>query len=203
MYCSEFDILLSDYVDGTLAGPARVALDEHAAECAECRQTMADVLDGVSLLRRAETVEPPAELITRIVFQSPAGRNDVVRSVRQDEGRVAGWIRGIRDGARQALRQTVQPKFAMGMAMTILSFSMLERCTGVRLQHVQPADLQPVRVWNNLEDRVMRSRDRAVKYYENLRVVYEVERQLRAFREQEDRDAKDAAAVEALKDGKK
>jgi hypothetical protein len=72
----------------------------------------------------------------------------------------------------------------MGMAMTVLSFAMLERCTGIRVQHIQPADLNPVRVWAGVEDRALRVKDRAVNYYENLRFVYEVETRLRDLQEQ-------------------
>ena len=56
---------------------------------------------------------------------------------------------------------------------------MLERCTGVRMQHVQPEDLNPVRIWGGIEDKTVRLKDRAVKYYENLRWVYEIEVRLR------------------------
>jgi hypothetical protein len=66
----------------------------------------------------------------------------------------------------------------MGMAMTVLSFSMLARCTGVPVQHLSAADLNPGHVLGNLEDRVLRTKDRFVKNYENLRVVYEIESRL-------------------------
>ena len=70
------------------------------------------------------------------------------------------------------------------MAMTILSFAMLERCTGVKVQHIQAADLNPVRIWGGLEDKTMRLKDRAIKYYENLRWVYELETRIRALQDQ-------------------
>ena len=72
----------------------------------------------------------------------------------------------------------------MGMAMTVLSFAMLERCTGVHVQHLQAADLNPVRVWNGVEDKALRVKDQVVKYYDNLRVVYEVETHLKDLQEQ-------------------
>jgi hypothetical protein len=63
---------------------------------------------------------------------------------------------------------------------------MLERCTGVQVQHLQPGDLNPVRVWNGLEDKTLRVRDRIVKSYENLRVVYEIETRLRDLQDQQE-----------------
>ncbi len=80
----------------------------------------------------------------------------------------------------------LQPRFAMGMAMTILSFAMLGRCTGVTVNRISPADLSPVKVWGDLEDKVLRTRDRATKYYENLRLVYEVKSRLRELQEQQE-----------------
>lgn len=77
----------------------------------------------------------------------------------------------------------LQPRFAMGMAMTILSFAMLERCTGVPVQHIQAADLSPVRVWNGVEDRAIRIKDRVTKYYENMRLVYEIEGRIKELQE--------------------
>jgi hypothetical protein len=73
----------------------------------------------------------------------------------------------------------------MGMAMTVLSFSMLARCTGTPVQHLQAADLNPGKVLANLEDRVLRTRDRVVKNYENLRVVYEIESRLNEMQQTE------------------
>jgi hypothetical protein len=73
---------------------------------------------------------------------------------------------------------------------------MLERCTGVRIQQIQTADLNPVRIWSGVEDRTVRLKDRAVKYYENLRWVYEIEVKLREMRDQQEAaDKQEAIAV--------
>jgi hypothetical protein len=93
----------------------------------------------------------------------------------------------------------------MGMAMTVLSFTMLERCTGVKVERVQAADLNPVRVLAGMEDRAVRFKDRLLKYYENLRVVYEVEARLRDLDRQQEGSRKAASGSsrqEAEKDKK-
>ena len=74
----------------------------------------------------------------------------------------------------------------MGMAMTILSFAMLQRCTGIQVQHIQPADLSPIRIWDGVEDKALRVKDRAVKYYENIRLVYQIETRLKDLQEQQE-----------------
>ncbi len=174
MNCAEFEISLADYIDGTLAPAARAALDQHAGSCAACRELLNDAQSAVALLSRAPELTPPAELITRIAFLAPSGRR------REPFERQSLFNKYV----TRWLQPLLQPRLAMGMAMTILSFAMLERCTGVRVQHIQAADLDPVRIWGGVEDKTMRVKDRAVKYYENLRWVYELETQLRSLQDQ-------------------
>ncbi len=173
MTCAEFEILLADYLDNTLGAPERAALEAHVSSCAGCRDLLNDASGALSFLQRAEEVEIPPELVTRIAYQAPAGR---LRDPFERQGffsRIIGpWLQPI-----------LQPRLVMGMAMTILSFAMLEKCTGVRVQRIETADLNPVRIWGGVEDRTIRLKDRAVKYYENLRWVYEIEVQLRNWQE--------------------
>jgi putative zinc finger protein len=176
MNCAEFEILLADYLDGTLALETRGSVEEHVVACAGCRQFMSDAAAGLEFASGAPAVEPPPELITRIAFLAPVGRTRHPLDAQGFFSRMASkWFQPL-----------LQPKFAMGMAMTIVSFAMLERCTGVRVQHIQAADLSPVRIVDNLQDKAMRLKDRAVKNYENIRLVYEVERRLRDFEAQQD-----------------
>src|SRR5579875_2115873 len=171
MNCAEFEIVLADYLDGALAETESAELERHARSCAGCSELLKDASAAVGFVRRAPEVTPPPELITRIAFQAPVGRTRAPLDRPGLFSRLAAkWLQPI-----------LQPRLAMGMAMTILSFAMLERCTGVRVQHIQPADLNPVRVWGNIEDKALRVKDRAVKYYENLRWVYEIETRLKTL----------------------
>jgi putative zinc finger protein len=178
MLCAEFEILLSDYVDNTLDQAQRVTLEQHMDSCASCREMTRDVTDAVRFLGRVDDVLPPPELVTRIAYHTPVGR---IRDPLEHRGLMSrlfgNWLQPV-----------LQPRIAMGMAMTILSFAMLGRCTGIQIQHIKPSDLSPARIWDGVEDRVMRGKDRAVKYYENLRLVYEVETRLKQLREQQDAD---------------
>ena len=70
----------------------------------------------------------------------------------------------------------------MGMAMTILSFSILSRF--VPMQQLKAADLRPSEVWASLDDRAHRAWARTVKYYENLKVVYQIQTLLRDWQQQ-------------------
>ena len=98
--------------------------------------------------------------------------------------------RGVKQWLASWIQPIAQPRFAMGMAMTILSFSMLGRFSGVEVRNLKPSDLQPAKVWAAVDDRAYRAWGRAVKYYENLRLVYEVQSRLQEWSEQDDRRQK-------------
>ena len=169
--CNEFEILLCDYVDNTLHAEGRERVEAHAAACPACQAMMADVCAATGFIERVTPVEIPGQLVTKILFDRPpmAKRSGLM-----------GWIRGL-------LEPVLQPKFAMGMAMTILSFSMLGRITGINTQ-LKPADLDPVKVYHALDDNLHRGWERAVKYYENLKVVYEIQTRLREWNEQDEEE---------------
>ena len=176
MNCGAVEVLLADYLDGTLSTEEHAALEQHTSACVSCRSLLEDASAAVRFLKRADEVAPPPELITRIAYGAPLGR------VRLPFERQSLWSRLT----SRWLQPILQPRLAMGMAMTILSFAMLERCTGIRVQQIQAADLNPVRIWGGVEDRTLRVKDRAVKYYENLRWVYEVETRLKSLQEQQE-----------------
>jgi anti-sigma factor RsiW len=176
MNCGDFESKLADYIDGTLGEAERAALETHASACPVCREFMAEVMDAAAFLKRVEEVEPPAPLITRIAYQSPQGRT-------RTHFEKQGFLSGL---ASKWLSPILQPKLVMGMAMTVLSFAMLGRCTGEYPQHLQSADINPVRVWGSMEEKAVRVKDRLVKNYENLRVVYEIETRLKDLQQQQD-----------------
>ena len=120
-------------------------------------------------------VEPPPQLITRIINEVPLADGGLISG--RQAGGVFGWLRGW-------MKPSWQPRLAMGMAMTILSFSMLGRFTAP-VKQLKPSDLDPVKVWAAVEDKSHRIWDRTLKYYESLRVVYEIQSRLKDLSDQE------------------
>lgn len=176
MKCQELDILFAEYVDGTLRGDAKSDVEAHLAVCPTCAELVRDASGAVAFMERAAVVEPPPELVTRILFEISDGPS---RSVRPSRWRslFGGWIEPL-----------LQPKFTMGLAMTILSFAMLGRFAGINVRQLKPSDLDPVKVYAAAEDRVQRGWARTVKYYENLRVVFEIQTQLHEWSDQQSAD---------------
>ena len=181
MNCSDLELLLAEYVDGTIRGEEKFAIEEHLKECPECAELARDAAAAVAFMERAANVDAPPELVTRILFEMTSGpsRAAVKPSLaRRLFGNVLGsW------GER-----VLQPKFTMSIAMTILSFAMLGRFSGIEVRQLKPADLNPVKVWAAVEDRMQRTWERTVKNYENLRMVYEIQMQLKDWTDQADAD---------------
>jgi hypothetical protein len=164
--CVDLEILLCDYVDGVISPAEAATVELHLGGCKACRELVEDAKAAVALMARAADVEPPPALVNRILFEL---RNEAKGPELRTKG--AGWLAKL-------LEPVLQPKFAMGMAMTILSFSMLGRFAGVPIRQMKPADLEPARIWATIEDKTYRSWERARKYYESLRVVYEIQQTL-------------------------
>ena len=71
MNCAELENLICDYVDGTLAAADKAAVDRHLAGCPACAELAGDSAAAVAFMGRAADVEPPPELITRILSDVP------------------------------------------------------------------------------------------------------------------------------------
>jgi len=174
MTCADLEILLADYVDGTLHGEQKSALESHLSECELCAELARDAAGAVAFMERAAIVEAPPQLVTRILFEISDGPSRAQVK--------PGWVRRI---FGKWLEPVLQPRYAMGMAMTILSFAMLGRFSGIEVRHLTLADLDPVKVYTAAEDRAQRTWERTVKYYENLRVVFEIQTQLKEWTDQQ------------------
>ena len=172
--CNEFEILLCDYVDNTLSNEARLHINEHAAICPACAEMMRDVAGVTQFIERVPVVEIPQHLVTKILFEKPQA--EVSRGA-------WNWLKGL-------FRPIMQPKFAMGMAMTILSFSMLGKFTGIQVRQLKPSDLDPVKVYQLVDDSAHRGWERAMKYYDNLRLVYEIQTRLKEWNDQDEEERK-------------
>ncbi len=176
MNCADVEILLADYQDGTLAADRKAAMESHFSACKACEELARDAASAVAFMERASVVTAPPELVTRILFEISSGpSHEVVK---------ASWFRRILGSRIGSLMEPVlQPRYAMGMAFTLLSFAMLGRFAGIEVRHLSPSDLDPVKIWASAEDRVTRTWQRGVKYYESLRLVYEIESRVKEWRD--------------------
>jgi hypothetical protein len=185
MTCSDIEILLAEYIDGTLAPEVKSALEGHLASCGECQELAQDASEAVAFLERTASVDAPHELVTRILFEVSNGpsHSAVKPSLpRRLFGRLfGGWLEPV-----------LQPRMMMGMAMTVLFIFGMGGVLG-RARQLTPSDLDPVKVWTSAENRISRTWERGVKYYENMRLVFEIQSRLKEWND-EAPDAANAAA---------
>ena len=181
MTCAELEILLCDYVDGTLRAEERSALESHLAGCGACSELANDVAGVTAFIETVVPAEPPAELLTRILHVLPNGRPATEKRSWWKK-LFGGWVHGI-----------LQPRYVMGMAMTVLSFSMIAKFAHIEPRQLRPADLDPVKIWSGIDDRAHRMWDRSVKYYDNLRLVIEIQSRLKEWTDQEQAQAADVS----------
>lgn len=178
--CSQVEILLCDSLDGTLAPEARREFETHLAGCAACAELARDSAAVAAFIERVAEPELPRELVTRILQQT-------ARESAQAKLPARGWLRKL-------IAPMVEPRLVMGMALTVLSFSMMARCAGVKPRQLRATDLEPVKVYASFDDTTHRIWNRTVKFYESLRFVYAIQTQLSQLTdEQEARDRKTAA----------
>jgi hypothetical protein len=131
---------------------------------------------------RSEDVTPPKELVTRILQQVPQSGF---------AAQLANSQTWLNRAIRAMFAPLFQPRFVMGAMLTVLSLSMLTRCAGPPQHPLTAADLDPVRLWGALDDRVERTWVRTVKAYESMRLVYEVQSRVTEWKEQQKQDQED------------
>jgi hypothetical protein len=85
------------------------------------------------------------------------------------------------------LRKTVfEPRMALVAAMAFFSISLTLNLLGVRLTSFRAADLQPQAMRRAVTRQYAQANARVVHYYENLRIVYEVESRVHQLRQAAD-----------------
>src|SRR5579863_713078 len=181
MQCNEFDALLSDALDKMLTGPKAEAFLAHGKTCAVCGPLLAEAEIGKHWLEQLVEVEPPAMLM----------HNILAATVGIDTARMHGtamapaqpsWFERMTEWGRMVVTPIAavarQPRFAMSFGMAFFSLSISLSLAGVKLSDVRHADLRPSAIKRSYYE----TSGRVVKYYENIRFVYEAESRMREFK---------------------
>ncbi len=174
--CVQAEALFIDYLDGK-AGE-RVDFEAHLASCTSCKELIEDMRLAMRSVDSLADLEPPPALVARILEQTtghaPAG-------VPEWRHRLTGWWDWTRSSI---IRPVLEPRFAIGMAMTIISFSMLAGLAGFDVRRIKLSDLSPVNIVRSVDRGVHLAGASASKAFNDLRVVYEIQTQIQVLREQ-------------------
>jgi hypothetical protein len=185
--CHDFDTLLSDALDGVLTGAQLDTFQAHARTCSACGPLLADVTAGRNWLKDLTEVEPPVSLVNNILASTtgvdtqrlrinvPASHPGASRLGVSWWDRMQAWA----SGAVQPVWGTVrQPRFAMSFGMAFFSLSVALSVLGVKPADLRQLSLRPTVLRHNYYN----AEARVVRYYENIRLVYEVESRVRELK---------------------
>jgi hypothetical protein len=179
MQCTEFDALLNDALDAVLTGPKLENFEAHARVCAVCGPLFAEADAGRRWLKSLAEIEPPTHLVHNILVATTGYESKRVDVRTKSEGSWAdslfGWLRPVFAPVVAVGRQ---PRFAMSFGMAFFSLSVSLSLAGVKVSDVKRVDLRP----SAIKRAYYETTGRAVKYYENIRFVYEIESRVRELK---------------------
>ncbi len=179
--CSQFEALLSEALDGQLSGSGKQSFEAHGRVCSICGPLLADAVAGRQWLKSLEEVEPPAHLMNSILASTSgisSARLQAATTGRPATGigeRVREWWDSFITPTTAFVRQ---PRFVMSFGMIFFSFSLILTSAGVK-----PADLAGISLRPSaLKRNYYLDQAKVVKFYENIRFVYEIESRVREFK---------------------
>jgi len=181
--CIEFEALLSEAIDGDgqLSTAQKEGFEAHRRVCANCGPLFAEVQAGQKWLRSLEEVEPPAHLVHNILAATTGISSTRVLATTPEASttpfaeRLREWWDSFVSPVAGFVRQ---PRFVMSFGMIFFCFSLILNTSGVKPADVAKIDLHPKAVrhaYNDLQIQV-------VKYYDNIRFVYEIESKVREIK---------------------
>jgi hypothetical protein len=182
LLCSDFDGLLSDALDSVLTGAKLEAFHAHARSCSVCGPLFAEVEAGRTWLKGLTEVEPPASLVTSILASTTGVDTQRLRVNVSAQQPQVSWLQRVQawaSGAIQPIWGTIrQPRFAMSFGMAFFSLSVALSVIGVKPTDLRQVSLRPSAIRHTYYN----TQARVVRYYENIRLVYEVESRVRELK---------------------
>jgi hypothetical protein len=178
--CDEWENLLADALDGTLSAADAAAFSRHHRECVLCAQMLKETEQGRSWMKYL-AVEPevPADLLQKILARTSGGlQPGVAVPAISLPARRPAWHRVM----LPAVRQVMEPRLMMTVAMAFFSIALTLNLAGVKLTDLRASDFQPSRLRANITRQYYSTNEQVTKYYKNLRLVYEMESRVRELR---------------------
>jgi len=179
MQCNEFDLLLSDALDGVLSGPGLDRFEAHARACKTCGPLLAEAEAGRQWLKGLTEVEPPASLVNNILASTTGVDTQRLRTTARAQQPRVSWLEHVQASFLEPVWAMVrQPRFAMSFGMAFFALSVSLTMAGVKPADISQISLRPTairRTYYNTQARV-------VRYFNNARYVYEVEAALHGIK---------------------
>ena len=186
--CEEWETLLADALDGTLPPGDSKAFHYHSRTCSRCAEMLSQASLGREWLQFLHAAPAaPADLVAKILSRTSG-------SLAASPGAVDGMVGAVhpivpapvpfwkRMAVPPMLRRFAEPRLMMTAAMAFFSVTLTLNLAGVRLSAIRLADLTPSNMSLNIDRQYHMASARVVRYYDNLRFVYEMEARVRELR---------------------
>jgi hypothetical protein len=180
--CVDFDLLLSEAIDGSLPGAKLADFQHHVAECPTCGPLFAETQAGLRWLKVLEPVEAAGNLVHNILTATSVQDMALKAQVEQRAGWRERTTRVLETVLLPVFNTVRQPRFALNAAMAFFSVSLLLNVAGFKLSGLRLSDLTPNAIKTNATLRYYETTSRVVKYYDNIRWVYELESTVRELK---------------------
>lgn len=172
MQCVEVEALLAEALDGTLQGKTLVAFEAHRANCASCQAMLDEAQAGMHWLKGLDEAEPPRNLVHNILAQTiGALPSEHLAPAPSSEG----WLGKLKGRLAPIFAPVATPRFAMSLGMAFFSITMLLGIAGFHMSDLRHLDLSSKGIMKTYYD----TQARVIRYYENMRLVYEIESRVR------------------------
>jgi Putative zinc-finger len=171
--CTEFEVLLADALDGRLDGPQIERFDAHLEMCPRCAPMFGEAKLGQSWMQtlKEDELEPPVFVVENILRETVGTVHTRVKP--QVPEPKLNWLDRLKEMPvfKPVFGAVLQPRFAMSFGMAFFSITMLMNVLGVKVTSLRHVDLRP----SAISHQYYETKGKVVKYYENLRLVYEIE----------------------------
>jgi hypothetical protein len=179
MECSEFEAQLAEALDDALSADQRQSFDAHGHSCAVCGPLLSETMEGMVALRGLAEAEPPKNLVHNILA---ATSGKVVTQEKSGVAVKAGWLERLRRGLRPQVAGLMHSRFAASFAMAFFSLSITLTLAGVKISDVKKVDWHPNALRKSLVLGFTNVEAKVASYYENLRLVYQVQARVREMK---------------------
>jgi hypothetical protein len=173
--CVEFEALLAEALDATLHGATLAAFEAHQKSCPACAAMYQEAAAGMHWMKGLEDIEPPKSLVHNILAQT-------IGTVAEANIKPAPvgetWLDRLKAKISPVFAPVVTPRFAMSFGMAFFSITMLANIVGLHMSDLKHVDMSA----KGIQKTYYSTQARAVRYYENIRLVYEIESRVRDLR---------------------
>jgi hypothetical protein len=180
--CGHWETLLADALDGLLRPEDEAIFSAHMATCPACTALFEESRRGREWLEfLAAEPEVPEGLLDKILATTGPGQV-------AGYGLVGGpdvlpmpqpWQR---PGFMARVRRFAEPRLMMTAAMAFFSIALTLNLTGIRLTDLKLSNLRPTAIRSFMERRLTMASTPIIRYYDHLRLVYEVQARVRELR---------------------